>query len=68
MNLMKRSLGLLTLSAGILLENGTNPRGTAHAQTDDHSSTADARETAQTKIARAMSGRHGRHREVSKDH
>src|SRR6266852_9462850 len=41
--------------AGVLLVNGINPRGTAHAQTADHSSTTDAGETTQAKIARAMS-------------
>jgi hypothetical protein len=55
MNLRKLSLGLVTLSASVLLVNGTNPRGAAHAQTADHSSTTDAGETTQAKIARAMS-------------
>jgi hypothetical protein len=55
MNLMTRSLGLLTLSAGVLLVNGTNPRGAAHAQTADRNSTTGVGETPQTKIARAMS-------------
>jgi hypothetical protein len=41
MNLMKQSLGLLTLLASVLLVNGTNPLGAAHAQTADHSSTTD---------------------------
>ena len=55
MNLMKRSLGLLILSASVLLVNGTNPRGAAHARTADHSSATDAGDTTQEKIARAMS-------------
>jgi hypothetical protein len=55
MNLVKRSLGLLTLAASVLLVNGTNPRGAVHAQTADHSATTDAGETTQAKIARAMS-------------
>ena len=38
MNRMIRRLGLLTLSAGVLLVNGPNPRGAAHAQTAEHSS------------------------------
>jgi hypothetical protein len=55
MNLMTRSLGLLTFSAGLLLVNGTNPRGAAHAQTADRSSARSPGETVQAKIARAMS-------------
>jgi hypothetical protein len=55
MNLMTRSLGLVTLSVAVLFVNGTNPRGAAHAQTADHSSTAGTGETTQAKIARAMS-------------
>ena len=55
MNSMKQSLGLLTLSAGMLLVNAKNPWGEAHAQTADHSSTTVAGETTQAKIARAMS-------------
>jgi hypothetical protein len=46
---------VLALSASVLLVNGTNPRGAAHAQTAEHSSTTSSGETAQTKIARAMS-------------
>ena len=57
MNLMTRSLGLLTLSAGVLLVNGTSPRRAAHAQTADRSSTTDAGDTTQTKIASAKSAR-----------
>jgi hypothetical protein len=55
MNLMTRSLGLLTFSAGLLLVNGTNPRGAAHAQTADRGSATNSGETVQAKIARAMS-------------
>jgi hypothetical protein len=55
MNLMTRSLGLVTLSAGVLVVNGTTQRGAAHAQTADHSSPTDTGETTQTKIARATS-------------
>jgi hypothetical protein len=55
MNLMKRSLGLLTLSASVLLVNGANPRGPVHAQAPPHGSATDVGETTQAKIARAMS-------------
>ena len=55
MNLMTRSFGLLTIWAGVLLVNGTGPRRAVHAQTADRSSTTDAGETTQIKIARAMS-------------
>jgi hypothetical protein len=55
MNLLTRNLGLVTLLAGVLFINGTNPRGAARAQTSDHSSTTEAGETTQAKIARAMS-------------
>jgi hypothetical protein len=55
MNLMTRSLGLLTLSMALLFVNGTNPRGVAHAQTAEHSAATNSGETAQAKIARAMS-------------
>jgi putative oxidoreductase len=55
MNLMKRSLGLLTLSASVLFLNGTNPRGAVHAQTAAHSSPTDV-------------GRTDRRREVGKNH
>ena len=52
---MRPGLGLLALSTGARLVNGTGPRGAAHAQTAEHSSAADAGETTQAKIARAMS-------------
>jgi hypothetical protein len=55
MNRMTRRFGLLTLAAGVLLVNGTNPRGAAHAQMAEHSSATDSGESAQAKIARAMS-------------
>jgi len=55
MNLRKLSLGLVTLSAGVLLQNGTNPQGAAYARRTDHSSTTNAGETRRAKIARAMS-------------
>ena len=55
MSFVKRSLGLLALSASMLLVNGTNPRGAARAQAAAHSSAADAGETTQAKITRAMS-------------
>jgi hypothetical protein len=55
MTLMTRNLGLITLSAAVLLVSVTNPPGAAHAQTVDHSSATDAGETTQAKIARAMS-------------
>jgi hypothetical protein len=50
MNRMTRRIGLLTLSAGVLLVNGPNPRGTAHAQTAEHNSATDSGESAQAKI------------------
>ena len=46
---------LLTLLAGVLLVNEANPRGAAQAQVPDQSSTTDAGETTQAKIARALS-------------
>jgi hypothetical protein len=55
MNLMTRDLGLLTLSMGMLLVNGTNPRSAARAQTVEHSSATNSGESARAKIARAMS-------------
>ncbi len=55
MNRMTRRFGLLTLSAGVLLVNGTNPRGAAHAQTAEHGSAPHSGENPQAKIARAMS-------------
>src|SRR5271166_2491310 len=55
MNLMRESLGLLTLSASVLLLNGANPRGAVHAPAAADSSATDVGETTQAKIARAMS-------------
>src|SRR5580692_771132 len=55
MNLMTRSLGLLTFSAGVLRVNCTNPRGAPHAQTADRGAATNSGETVQAKIARAMS-------------
>ena len=55
MNLLTRNLGLGTLLAGVLCINGTNPQGAARAQTSGHSSTTEAGETTQAKVARAMS-------------
>jgi hypothetical protein len=55
MNLGKLVPGLLTLSAVMLIVNVTNPRRATYAQMADHSSMTDAGETAQAKIARAMS-------------
>lgn len=55
MKLMKWSLGLLTLSASVVLMNGMNSRSATYAQMADHSSAKDAAETTQTKIARAIS-------------
>jgi hypothetical protein len=55
MNLMRGSLGLVPLSASVLLLNGANSRGAVHAQAATHSSATDVGETTQTKIARAMS-------------
>jgi hypothetical protein len=55
MNLLKRCFGLLPLSASVLLVNGANPQGPVHAQAAAHSPAADAGETTQAKIARAMS-------------
>jgi hypothetical protein len=55
MSFVKRSLVLLTLSAGVLLVNETNPRGAAQAQVPDQSSAMDAGETTRAKIARALS-------------
>ena len=52
MKLVKWSLGLLTLSASLLLVNGMNSRSATYAQMG---SATDAAETAQKKIARAMS-------------
>src|SRR5258708_28611516 len=55
MKLMKWSLGLLTLSASVVLMNGMNSPSATYAQMVDHSSAKDAAETTQTKIARAIS-------------
>jgi hypothetical protein len=55
MNLMKPSLGLLTLSASVLLVNGANPRGAVHGQATAHSSATEVGETTLARIARAMS-------------
>jgi len=60
MNFVKGIFVLLTLSAGVLMETGTNPRGTVQAQTADHGtvdhgSGTTAGETTQAKIARALS-------------
>jgi hypothetical protein len=55
MNLMKRGLGFLAILVSVILVNGANPRIAAHARTSDQSSAADAGETTQAKIARAMS-------------
>ena len=48
-------LGLVTLSATMLVVNETNRRDAAHAQVPDHSSATDAAETTQAQIARALS-------------
>src|SRR5258705_1675389 len=55
MKLMKWSLGLLTLSASVVLMNGMNSRNATYAQMVDHNSATDVAETTQTKIARAIS-------------
>src|SRR5258707_9371832 len=52
---MKWSLGLLTLSASVVLMNGMNSPSATYAQMVDHSSAKDAAEITQTKIARAIS-------------
>ncbi len=52
---VKCSLGLVTLSATMLVVNETNRRDAAHAQVPDHSSATDAAETTQAQIARALS-------------
>jgi len=51
---VKRSLGLLTLSASVLFVNETNLRDAAHTQVPDHGSAANAVETTQAKIAWAL--------------
>jgi hypothetical protein len=53
-NSITRSLGLVTVTAGVLLVNGLSPRRAAYAQTAEHNFAAPG-ETAQAKIARAMS-------------
>lgn len=55
MNQVKRNLGLLALLASVLLAIGAGPRGEIHAQMAGHTSMSDSGETAQIKIARAMS-------------
>ena len=60
MNFVKGVFVLLTLSAGVLMAAGANPRGTVLAQTADcatagHGSGRTAGETVQAKIARALS-------------
>ena len=55
MNAVKRIPGLLTISAVLLIVNVANPRRATYAQMPDRSSMTDAGETAQAKIARAMS-------------
>src|SRR5258708_8900475 len=55
MSFVKCSLGLVTLSATMLVVNETNRRDAAHAQVPDHSSATDAAETTQARIARALS-------------
>jgi hypothetical protein len=55
MNSVKKIPGLLTISAVLLIVNVANPRRATYAQMPDRSSMTDAGETAQAKIARAMS-------------
>jgi hypothetical protein len=55
MHLIARSLGLLALSASVLLVSGTNPHGAVHAGVAAHSDATDAADTTQAKIALAMS-------------
>jgi len=52
---VKCSLGLVTLSATMLVVNETNRREAARAQVPDHSSATDGAETTQAQIARALS-------------
>ena len=60
MNFVKGIFVLVTLTAGVLMATGANPRGRVQAQTGDHG-TVDQRsgttagETTQAKIARALS-------------
>ena len=53
MSFAKRSLGLLTLSASVLLVSET--RNATRARVPDHSSARHARETTKAKIAWALS-------------
>jgi hypothetical protein len=52
---MKRNRGFIVLSVSVLLVSGARSRGAAHARTSDQNSGAHGGETAQVKIARAMS-------------
>ncbi|HEY4762026.1 MAG TPA: hypothetical protein VIH75_00030 [Candidatus Sulfotelmatobacter sp.] len=51
----ERNLGFLVLLVSALFVNGADRRAVAHRQTPNQSSAVDAGETAQAKIARAMS-------------
>ena len=60
MNFVKGIFALLTLTAGVLMAMGANPRGTVHAQTADHGtanrgSGTTGGESTQAKITRALS-------------
>jgi hypothetical protein len=55
MNSVKMSLVLVTLLAGGLLANGTNPAGAVWAQAPDRGSAKDSGETPQAKTTRALS-------------
>jgi hypothetical protein len=55
MNWMKKGFALLTLSTTALIANGTNSQEPDDRLAAAHSSAAEADETAQAKIARAMS-------------
>ena len=55
MNTVKMSLVLVTLLTGGLVAKATNPRGAVRAQAPDRSSAKVSGETAQAKIARALS-------------
>jgi Tfp pilus assembly protein PilV len=52
---MKRNVAFLAILVGVLAVNGVHPRAITNAQTSDESSAVDAGDTAQAKIARAMS-------------
>jgi hypothetical protein len=52
---VKRNQMLLTLVTGVLLVNEANPRAAAQAPVPAHSSTTDAGDTIQVRIARALS-------------